>query len=170
MCDRYYGDTNYNKGSFPGCPIYLFRPASSTDGRLIPAPSPPTKRNKNKQEDGDYITATCFASGAVMIAGCKNIQDGVFTFEHVIPLIQPFVGGPAAGAEEQSESPVPARVSQQDRRRLGNQTHRSLSPNDKEWYLSKRYTAKALAAFPLSVKHLSTTEWDAFLSETFGNR
>lgn len=155
----------YDKGSFPGCPIYLFR---TKDGRLLPA-ARPAERSKNKSEDGDHITVTFFASGVVMIAGCKTIQDGVHTFDHVIPLVRSFVGGPAAGAEEQSTTP--ARVSQQDRRRLGNQTHRSLSPNDKEWYLSKRYTAKALAAFPLPDKHPSAAaEWDAFCSETFGNR
>lgn len=167
IAERHDGMINYNKSSFPGCPIKFYRPAASLDGRLEPAPRP-VRRSKNKSEDGDWITATCFASGVVMIAGCKSIQDGVSTFGQVIPLILPFARGPAPGVEEVVESietKTPARVSQKDRRRLGNQTHRALSPNDKEWYLSKRFTPTALAAFPFTPPGPG---WDAFLAEAFG--
>lgn len=113
-----------------------------------------------------------------MVAGCKTIDDGVTTFSHVVNRVKDFVTEPIAGVDFSKppdlamfEALAPTNISQQGRRRLGNQTHRSLSPNDKEWYRSKRHMASVLNVFPLPDENqVSGDDWDRFLAEKFGDR
>lgn len=167
IAEKYYWMVTYDQSSFPGCSMKFVW--SAADGHLEPLDMSVHRRKSKSANDGDRITATCFSTGMVNIAGCKSIEDGMSAFEHVIMMIRPFALGPVSIDESPFDVKCPTRVSQKDRRRLGNQTHRSLSANDNEWYLSKRFTAATLKNFPLTdtSSDASSKEWDSFIRDTF---